>query len=206
MAAEPTTLTPTKAPELTLQDLRAHVHDDPPLTDGPTVELVGRKIDPFAVEKEQIAIDMAVAEALLPHQLHEIDQVIEMAHLKEMIGEKEARISFLTMGLEHWRTAAQLEAETRRTESAQAFTRERELVGILHEHIQRIDLLGQTIDEQAKTITVLTQTVDEQLGIIEVAQTNARQSSMRVMELEGRLDDLDEKLRAKSRRWWQKLG
>src|ERR1035438_3282427 len=61
----------------------------PPALDVPVVELIGHPTAPrrFA---SRTAIETAVESAVLPHQLHEIDQIIEMARLGELLVEKDA--------------------------------------------------------------------------------------------------------------------
>ena len=58
----------------------------PPAVKGGVVELIGR---PTASPRfaSQVAIDSAVESAVLPHQLHEIDQVVELARLAELLVE-----------------------------------------------------------------------------------------------------------------------
>jgi hypothetical protein len=150
MAAQPHS--PALGEELTLAQLRATIKPMAPEPSGPTVEVVGRREDPFARAKQQIALEMAVAEAVLPHQIHEVDAVVEMAHLEELLGEKESRISLLTMGIAQWRERAISESDARRSDGAQAHARERDLVRVIHQQMGSIETLTNALETAEQTL------------------------------------------------------
>ena len=181
MAAQPQT--PTFGEELTLAQLRATIKPAPVEPSGPTVEVVGRKTDPFARAKQQIALEMAVAEAVLPHQLHEVDAVVEMAHLQALLDEKDSRIGLLTMGLAQWRERALAESDSRRSEQVQAHGRERDLVRVIHQQMGTIERLTDALD---------------------TAEQNLAAEQLRVSGLEIRLEGYHS--RDQRRRWWRRAG
>lgn len=148
---------------------------DPVAAGGPTIEVVGRLTDPGDIQ-QHIALEMAVAEAVLPHQLHEIDTLVEIAHLEELVEEKESRITLLTAGIGQWRERALSEADARRSEHADAHDRERDLIRVIHGQMTTIDTAEQT--------------------------TLAAQ--MRVRELEGKLDEVEVAPRRRTRLWWRR--
>ncbi|MGI8846664.1 MAG: hypothetical protein ACR2GX_00125 [Candidatus Dormibacteria bacterium] len=148
---------------------------DPVAAGGPTIEVVGRLTDPGDIQ-QHIALEMAVAEAVLPHQLHEIDTLVEIAHLEALVDEKESRITLLNAGIGQWRERAMSEADARRREHADAHDRERDLIRVIHGQMTTIDTAEQT--------------------------TLAAQ--MRVRELEGKLDEVDVAPRRRTRRWWRR--
>ena len=147
--------------------------------DGPVVELLGRRIYPAAQPADdaaRFAIDQAVDAAILPHQLHEIDQVLEIARLHELRVEKDSRISVLERGLVQWRERARLEGEARMASEQLAHEREHELIRVLHQQIMVIDSA-----EQGNQLA---------LG--------------RIHELEYTIDELEERLRRRSWRLWRR--
>jgi hypothetical protein len=105
--------------------------------DGPPLELLGHIVHPTAPldEEAQLAIDRAVGAAILPHQFHEIDQVLEIARLHELRVEKDSRIAVLERGLVQWRERARQEAEARLASEQLAHERETELIRVLHQQI-----------------------------------------------------------------------
>ena len=181
------------APEpSTLDQIRATIGSAPPepLT-GPTIEVVGRRVDPFAEAKQRIALEMAVAEAILPHQLHEIDAVVEIAHVKQLLDEKDARISFMSLGIAQWRERAIAESDARRREQQVAHERERDLVRVIHKQMSAVD-----------------SAVRETIVLRRAARHANAAAQARVSELEGQIDELQEQLHAqfRPRRWWQIAG
>jgi hypothetical protein len=147
--------------------------------DGPALELLGRRIYPVAPpadEAAQLAIDQAVDAAILPHQLHEIDQVLEIARLHELRVEKDSRIAVLERGLVQWRERARIEAEARMASEQLAHERETELIRVLHQQIMVIDSA-----EQGKQL-----------------------AHARVQELELTIGELEDRLRRRTWRHWRR--
>src|ERR1035441_2601329 len=110
----------------------------PPAVDGPVVELIGHPTTAPRIAS-RTAIDAAVDQAVLPHQLHEIDQIIELAQLGELLVEKDARVALLERGLADWRERARLEIDARAAAERVAFERERDLIGVIHQQISAIE-------------------------------------------------------------------
>ncbi len=141
-----------------------------PEPDGRALELLGRRVYPApppADEGTRFAIDQAVDAAILPHQLHEIDQVLEIARLHELRVEKDSRISVLERGLAQWRERARAEGEARLASEQLAHERETELIRVLH----------------------------QQIMVIDSAEQGNQMAMARVHELESAIADLEQRLR-----------
>lgn len=181
MAAQPRTA--PLAGELTLAQLRKTIKPAPQSVSGPTVEVIGRRVDPFAIAKQRIALEMAVAEAVLPHQLHEIDTVVEIAHLQELLDEKESRVSLLSMGIAQWRERAVAESDARRREQRSAHDRERDLVRVIHQQMI---------------------TIEQQSQALETAEQNVTDAHLKIREMEIRIDGLRIQASQRRKHWWQR--
>jgi hypothetical protein len=146
--------------------------------DGAVVELVGRKVGTISDVDPQLAFENAVEAALLPHQLHAIDNIVEIAHLQELTQEKDARIALLVMGIAQWRERAIVESDARRREQQAAHERERDLIRVIH----------------------------QQMAIVDSAEQSSQGAQARIRELEASIDALELRLQQRSRRWWQRAG
>jgi hypothetical protein len=175
----------------------------PPLVDDPVVELIGHPAAPprFA---SRTAIEAAVDEAVLPHQLHEIDQVIELAQLAELLVEKDARVALLERGLADWRERARLEIEARAAAERLAFERERDLIGVIHQQISAIESAEESTREAFAQADELRARFDEQMTLVEDAEQNTQSALARMHDLQGRIDELEERLRQTARHWWRR--
>ncbi len=175
----------------------------PPPLDGAVVELVGR---PTATPRfvPQPSFQGAVESAVLPHQLHEIDQVIEIARLAELLVEKDARISLLERGLAEWRERARVEIEAHAGAERLAFERERDLVGVIHQQISAIESAEASTREAFVQADELRVRLDEQTALVEDAEINTQTALARMRELQTSIDELEERLRQRARRWWRR--
>jgi len=178
-------------------------HPQTPPLGGAVVELVGR---PTATPRfvAQPSIESAVESAVLPHQLHEIDQVIEIARLSELLVEKDARISLLERGVAEWRERARVEIEAHSGAERLAFERERDLVGVIHQQISAIDSAEATTREAFVQADELRARLDEQMTLVEDAEHNTQAALARLHELQSRIDELEERLRQRARHWWRR--
>ena len=175
----------------------------PPAVDGPVVELIGHPITHPPVD-QRTAIEAAVDQAVLPQQLHEIDQVIELAQLGELLVEKDARVALLERGLADWRERARLEIEARAAAEHLAFERERDLVGVIHQQISAIESAEESTREAFAQADELRARLDEQTSLAEDAQRNTESALARMGELQLRIDQLEDQLRQRARRWWRR--
>jgi hypothetical protein len=175
----------------------------PPALDGPVVELIGHPTAPprFA---SRTAIEAAVEAAVLPHQLHEIDQVIEVAQLGELLIEKDARVALLERGLADWRERARLEIEARAAAERLAFERERDLIGVIHQQISAIESAEESTREAFVQADELRARLDEQMALVDGAEQNTQTALARMHELQMRIDELEAELRQRARRWWRR--
>jgi peptidoglycan hydrolase CwlO-like protein len=167
------------------------------------VELVGR---PTATPRfvAQPSVQGAVESAVLPHQLHEIDQVVEIARLCELLVEKDARISLLERGLAEWRERARVEIQAHAGAEQLAFERERDLIGVIHQQISTIDTAEASTQEAFAQADELRARLDEQMGLVEDAEQNTQAALARMYELQARIDELEERLRQGARHWWRR--
>ena len=175
----------------------------PPAVDGPVVELIGRPTTQPRVGLRGV-IEAAVDEAVLPHQLHEIDQVIELAQLGELLIEKDARVALLERGLADWRERARLEIEARAAAERVAFERERDLIGVIHQQISAIESAEESTREAFAQADELRARLDEQMTLVDDAQQNTQSALARMHELQMRIDELEDQLRQRARRWWRR--
>ncbi len=167
-----------------------------PAPGGPVVELTGHRVAPRPSADVQAAI--------LPHQLHELDQVVEIARLSELLVEKDARIALLERGIARWRERALSEVDARTASEQRAFEHERELVAVLHQQLTTIDLAEQTAHAALARNDELQARLDDQMAAIESSEQTAQAALARMHELQGRIDDLEEQLRRATRRWWRR--
>ena len=175
----------------------------PAAVDGPVVELIGH---PTTLPRipSLTAIEAAVESAVLPHQLHEIDQVVELAQLGELLVEKDARVALLERGLADWRERARLEIEARAAAERVAFERERDMIGVIHQHISAIESAEESTREAFAQADELRARLDEQMTLTEDAEANTQSALARMHELQMRIDELDDQLRQRARRWWRR--
>jgi chromosome segregation ATPase len=175
----------------------------PPPVDGDVVELIGR---PTTLPRSatRTAIDSAVESAVLPHQLHEIDQVVEIARLGELLVEKDARIALLERGLADWRERARVEREAHAGAERLAFERERDLVGVIHQQISAIESAEESTQQAFGQADELRARLDEQTGLVESAEQSTMVALARMQELQMRIDELEERLRQRARHWWSR--
>jgi peptidoglycan hydrolase CwlO-like protein len=175
----------------------------PPSTDGAVVELIGHPTTPprFAT---RTAIDSAVESAVLPHQLHEIDQVVEIARLGELLVEKDARIALLERGLADWRERARVEMEAHAGAERIAFERERDLVGVIHQQISAIESAEASTGQAFAQADELRARLDDQMALVDSAEQNTQAALARMQELQARIDELEERLRQRARHWWSR--
>jgi hypothetical protein len=175
----------------------------PPAVDDPVVELIGHPTTLPRVAS-WTAIEAAVESAVLPHQLHEIDQVVELAQLGELLVEKDARVALLERGLADWRERARLEIEARAAAERLAFERERDLIGVIHQQISAIESAEESTREAFAQADELRARLDEQMTLTEDAEANTQSALARMHELQMRIDELDDQLRQRARRWWRR--
>ncbi|MGA9114981.1 MAG: hypothetical protein WB802_14465 [Candidatus Dormiibacterota bacterium] len=175
----------------------------PPPVDGDVVELIGHPMSPprFAT---RTAIDSAVESAVLPHQLHEIDQVVEIARLGELLVEKDARIALLERGLADWRERARLEMDAHAGAERLAFERERDLVGVIHQQIATIESAEESTQQAFTQADELRTRLDEQTALVDSAQQSTMVALARMQELQMRIDELEDRLRQRARHWWSR--
>ena len=140
----------------------------------------------------------------LPHQLHEIDQVIEMARLGELLVEKDARVALLERGLADWRERARLEIDAREAAERLAFERERDLIGVIHQQISAIESAEESTREAFAQADELRARFDEQTVLVQDAEQNTQSALARMHELQTRIDELEDLLRQRARRWWRR--
>jgi chromosome segregation ATPase len=165
------------------------------------VELIGRPTAPPRLEP-RTAVQSAVDAAVLRHQLHEIDQVIEIARLGELLLEKDARISLLERGLADWRERAQTERDAHAGADRLAFERERDLVGVIHQQISAVEAAEQSTQEAFAQADELRARLDEQTALASSAEESTQVALARMQELMGRIDELEARLRKRARHWW----
>jgi polyhydroxyalkanoate synthesis regulator phasin len=167
------------------------------------VELVGR---PTATPRfvAQPSLESAIESAVLPHQLHEIDQVVEIARLSELLVEKDARIALLERGLADWRERARVEMEAHAGVERMAFDRERDLIGVIHQQISAIDAAEATAREAFAQADELRARLDDQMALVEDAEQSTQAALARMHELQARIDELEERLRQRARHWWRR--
>ena len=175
----------------------------PPPVEGDVVELIGHPMSPprFAT---RTAIDSAVETAVLPHQLHEIDQVVEIARLVELLVEKDARIALLERGLADWRERARLEMEAHAGAERLAFERERDLVGVIHQQIAAIESAEESTQQAFAQADELRTRLDEQTALVDTAEQSTLAALARMQELQTRIDELEDRLRQRARHWWSR--
>lgn len=172
----------------------------PPTPGGPVVELVGRRI----ASAPSTALTPDIGAAVLPHQLHELDQVVEIARLSELLVEKDARIALLERGIARWRERALNEVDARSASEQRGYERERELVAVIHQQLTTIELAEQTAQAALTRNDELQARLDDQMAAIESSEQTAQAAIARMHELQGRIDELEEQLRRATRRWWRR--
>ena len=170
-----------------------------PLGTAAVVELVGRRVAPPMFG----ATGNGVHEAVLSHQLHEIDQVLEIAHLSELLVEKDARIALLERGIADWRERAQVEIAARMAAARLAHDRERELVAVIHHQINGLEQAEVTSQAALARNDELQARLDDQFAAIESSEQTSQAAVARMHELQLRIDDLEDLLR-RPRRWWRR--
>ena len=175
----------------------------PPALDGPVVELRGRPVAP-PLTSPRLVLENAVESAILPHQLHELDQVVEIARLAELLVEKDARIALLERGLADWRERAQREIDARAAAERLAFERERELIGVIHQQLAVIESAEEGSKSAFAQADELGARLDEQAALVECAEENTQAALARMHELQSRIDELEDRLRRKARHWWSR--
>jgi hypothetical protein len=175
----------------------------PPAVDGPVVELIGHPTTQPRVDSRS-AIEAAVDQAVLPHQLHEIDQIIELAQLGELLVEKDARVALLERGLADWRERARLEIEARAAAERLAFERERDLIGVIHQQISAIESAEESTREAFAQADELRARLDEHMTMVVDAEQNTQSALARMHELQARIDELDDRLHQRARHWWSR--
>ena len=175
----------------------------PPPVDGPVVELIGHPTAPPRYAA-RTALDSAVESAVLTHQLHEIDQVVEIARLGELLVEKDARIALLERGLADWRERARVEVEAHAAAERVAFERERDLVGVIHQQISAIESAEETTRQAFGQADELRAELDQQMVLVDSAEQSTQAALARMQELQMRLDELEERLRQRARHWWSR--
>jgi hypothetical protein len=175
----------------------------PPSVDGDVVELIGHPMTSprFAT---RTAIDSAVETAVLPHQLHEIDQVVEIARLVELLVEKDARIALLERGLADWRERARLEVEAHAGAERIAYERESDLVGVIHQQIAAIESAEESTQQAFAQADELRTRLDEQTALVDTAEQSTMAALARMQELQTRIDELEDRLRQRARHWWSR--
>jgi chromosome segregation ATPase len=167
----------------------------PPVPGGGAVEVVGRRV---------AILDPAVEGAVLPHQLHQIDQVVEIARLGELLVEKEARIALLERGLGEWRERAHIETAVREASEKAAYEREHELIGVIHQQLMAIESAERNTEAALARNDELQARLDDQFAALESSEQTSQAALARMHELQARIDELDDLLRRKSRRWWRR--
>lgn len=167
----------------------------PAPADGRAVEVVGRRV---------ALLDPALEGAVLPHQLHQIDQVVEIARLGELLVEKDARIALLERGLGEWRERAHVEAAVRETSERDAYEREHELIGVIHKQLTAIESAERNTETALARNDELQARLDDQYAALESSEQTSQAALARMHELQARIDDLEELLRRKPRRWWRR--
>jgi len=172
----------------------------PPPPDGPIVELVGRRATTVVPHGVELALDAAV----LPHQLHEIDQVVEIARLSELLVEKDARIALLERGISQWRDQARVEIAERKAAEQLGFARERELVGVIHQQLTTAELAEKNAEAALARNDELQARLDDQAAAVESSEQTSQAALARMHELQARIDELEELLHRKSRHWWRR--
>ena len=175
----------------------------PPPVDGPVVELRGRPIAPPRTSS-RLVLENAVESAVLPHQLHELDQVVEIARLAELLVEKDARIALLERGLADWRERAHREIDARAAAERLAFERERDLIGVIHQQLAAIESAEEGSKAAFAQADELGARLDEQVALVESAEENTQAALARMHELQARIDELEDRLRRKARHWWSR--
>jgi chromosome segregation ATPase len=181
------------SPGRRLSQARAAGAPEAPPPDGPVVELVGHRAD-------LVALDSAV----LPHQLHEIDQVLEIARLSELLVEKDARIALLERGIAEWRERAHAETSARLTAERESYEREHQLIGIIHRQLGALEGAESVAQAALARNDELQARLDDQLAAIETSEQTSQAAVARMHELQGLIEELEEKLRRRSRRWWRR--
>ena len=171
---------------------------------GPVVELTGRRVGGAVHSKQRLEVATAVETAVLPHQLHELDQVVEIARLCELLVEKDARIALLERGIGTWRDRLQTEMSDRRTAEHLAFERERELVGVIHQQLTTIDEATANAKVALTLNDELQARLDDQAAAVQSSEQTSQSALARMYELQARIDELEEQLRRASRRWWRR--
>jgi hypothetical protein len=175
-----------------------------PLPPPPHVEVVGRRVGPATTPRTSGPPARVMDAAVLNHQLHEIDQVVEIARLSELVAEKDARILLLERGIADWRERARAEASGRAAAERRAFDRERDLIGVIHKQLSTIDAAETTSHTALARNDELQARIDLQIATIESSEQTSQAALARMFELQARIDDLDEQLRLRLRRWWSR--
>lgn len=182
MAVQPRPPQPETLGEQQLKEVLTAPPPPPPPVNGGVVELLGRRTDSITPTGAQVAFESALEAAVLPHQLHEIDNVVEIAHLQELTAEKDNRIALLTLGISQWRERAIAEADARRREQHAGHERERDLIRVIH----------------------------QQLSTVDSAEQSAQRGQNRVRYLEEKIDELELRLQLQQQQrrshWWRRAG
>ncbi len=162
---------------------------------GGHVEVVGRRVP---------VLDPAVEGAVLPHQLHQIDQVVEIARLGELLVEKDARIALLERGLGEWRERAHVEVAVRESAEKATYEREHELIGVIHQQLMTIESAERNTEAALARNDELQARLDDQYAALESSEQTSQAALARMHELQARIDDLEDLLHRRSRRWWRR--
>jgi hypothetical protein len=176
----------------------------PAPAEAPVVELMGRRVAPAPTASRGVAATFPDGPGVLPHQLHELDQVVEIARLSELLVEKDGRIALLERGIAGWRERAQAAVGARAAAERLAFERERELVGVIHQQLNALEIAETNVQSALSRNDELQSRLDDQVAAIESSEQTSQAALARMHELQARVDELDDQLRRSARRWWRR--
>ena len=129
--------------------------------------------------------------------------MLEIAHLSELLVEKDARIALLERGIADWRERAQAEIAARMAAARLAYERERELVAVIHRQINLLEQAEITSQAALARNDELQARLDDQFAAIESSEQTSQAAVARMHELQLRIDELEDLLRH-PRRWWRR--
>ena len=123
-----------------------------PIPADGAVEVLGRAIKGAGA---QLSIsngqtDATADETMRALRLLALDNLIDLVQLREQLAEREAQISILEAEVASWRQRALSETVARKTDATEAYSRQRELVSVLHRQLIQNDELQAQLERSQR--------------------------------------------------------
>lgn len=118
-----------------------------PIPADGAIEVLGRAIKGAASPSlsGNGVVDGTAEETMRALRLLALDNLIDLVQLRESLAEREAQISILEAEVSSWRQRALSETVARKADAAEAYSRQRELVTVLHRQLIENDELHEQL-------------------------------------------------------------